>query len=137
MACLRKNQIIIEDNFINALSTSFNLIIGRNNNDNTYVIDDKDNTNENNAETENVIPNKNKEHSNLKLRNRVLATRAKPLSVLTEKLLDSNKRCAETAQEFNKIAQAFSENYLKYKEKKLEFEIAKYKFENPQFRFDY
>ncbi|EZA53123.1 hypothetical protein X777_07420, partial [Ooceraea biroi] len=66
--------------------------------------------------------------------------RVKPLSVLTEKLLESNVESSKTMSEFNNIFKQFTENYinilkknLEYKKNKLDFTIAKFKLLNPGF----
>lgn len=66
--------------------------------------------------------------------------RVKPLSVLTEKLLESNVESSKTMSEFNNIFKQFTENYinikkknLEYKKNKLDFKVAKFKLLNPGF----
>ncbi|GLV40831.1 proliferation disrupter [Carabus blaptoides fortunei] len=76
-----------------------------------------------------------------KKRNRI---RPKPLSVLTEKLLESNEKNESMHKELNDTIKTFCEKYiqvksekLKLEAKKINFEIAKYEYENPNFVFQH
>lgn len=68
--------------------------------------------------------------------------RIKPLSVLTEKLVQNNDESNKTISQFTDNFKEFTQSYIKIKNKtleyekyKLHFEIAKFKFLNPKFEF--
>ena len=67
-------------------------------------------------------------------KNRYSYPRVKPLSILTEKLLESNTDSTKTISEFNNIFKTFTENYINLKKEKLEHKKCKLKFKIEKFK---